>query len=223
MGRNKRAAGGIINMKLYLVRHGKSNASENNKRQAPTSPLSEEGKKQALALAERMTKEEIDILISSKWDRAYQTAEAVSKKLNLKLETIEGIHEKEHHPDMYGVSLDNELFRKYWKEVEKKESNLDWKFGGRGESLRDLINRVEKFQKHLIENHKNQNVLVVTHGLFVRTFVILSLLQDKFNDEVFYKLFTSISIENTGITLLEYLPDRNHWELKFLNDHLHIK
>lgn len=209
-------------LRLYLVRHGKSDAVENNKRQSPTSPLSEEGRKQATALSERMAKEKIDILISSKWDRAYQTAEAVSKKLSLKLETIEGIHEKEHHPDMYGVSLDSEIFRKYWEEVEKNEKNLDWKFGGKGESVRDLINRVEKFQKHLIEKHRNQSVLVVSHGLFIRTFVILSLLQGRVTDEVFYKLFTSISFENTGITLLEYSPERDHWELKYLNDHLHI-
>ncbi len=210
-------------MNLYLVRHGKTDAKENNRKQAPTSPLSEEGKKQALAVAERLAKEKIDVIISSKWDRAYQTAEAVANKLKLKLETIEGIHEKEHNPDIYGIDLDSILFKKYSEEVEKFENNLDWKFDGKGESIRDLINRAKKFQSYLIKKYKDENVLVVSHGQFIRAFVIFSLLGEDYNDKTFYKMYTSITTSNTGVSLFEYFPERKHWELIYLNDHLHIK
>jgi len=209
-------------MKLYLARHGKSNAREVNKRQSPSSPLSEEGKKQASALAKRMAKEKIDVIISSKWDRAYQTAEIVSKKLKIKLETIEGIHEKEQNPKLEGVSFESDVHKRYTEEIEKYEKNLNWKFDGEGESTRDLINRARIFQRHLIENHKDQDVLIVSHGLFIRAFVILALLGEDYDDNTFYRIYTSISTSNAGVTLLEYIPIRKHWELVYLNDHLHI-
>lgn len=210
-------------MNLYLVRHGKTNAKENNRKQAPTSPLSDEGKKQASAVAERLTKEQIDVIISSKWDRAYQTAEAVAKKLEMKFETVEGIHEKEHNPDIYGVDLDSELFKRYSNEIENFDSDIDWKFDGIGESLRDLINRAKKFQGYLTKKYKDKNVLVVSHGQFIRAFVILSILGESYDDKTFYKIYTSMTISNTGISLFEYFPDRDHWELIYLNDHLHTR
>lgn len=52
-------------MKLYLVRHAKSRAMENNERQSSKSPLSEAGKNQASALAKRMAAVKIDAIISS--------------------------------------------------------------------------------------------------------------------------------------------------------------
>jgi|GEM_PF-6011949 len=43
-------------MKLYLVRHGKSKAMENNERQSQDSPLSMSGREQASILAKRVAK-----------------------------------------------------------------------------------------------------------------------------------------------------------------------
>ncbi len=210
-------------MNLYLVRHGKTDAKENNKKQDPTTPLSVEGIKQAEAVADRLLKEQVDVLISSKWDRAYQTAEFISKKLSLDLTTTEGIQEKEHNPIIYGVDRNSEVFKKFNEESETLGNNLDWKFEGKGESVRDLINRAIKFQKYLIDNYSDKNVLVVSHGQFIRAFTIISLLGLDYNDETFYKLYTSISPSNTGITHFEYDTERDHWELVYFNDHLHIR
>jgi broad specificity phosphatase PhoE len=208
---------------VYLVRHGRSTARDSDKRQSPDSPLGEEGLKQAKALAKRMAKEKIDVVISSKWDRAFQTAEIVSKKIGIKLETIEGVHEKEQNPNLYGADLASEVHQRYMDEVKKFGGDLDWKFDGQGESLRDLLKRAEKFKNHLISKHRRESVLVIGHGLFIRAFVILALLGDKYDDKTFYRVFTSLSCANTGISLLEFLPEKKHWELRYLNDHLHIR
>src|SRR3989344_9303834 len=125
-------------MKLYLVRHAKSRAMENNERQSSQSPLSDEGRKQATALAKRIAREKIDMIISSKWDRAYQTAEIVSEILKLKFETIEGIHEKEQSPDLEGASFKSSIHKRYTEEIGKYESNLNWRFDAKSESVRDL-------------------------------------------------------------------------------------
>lgn len=210
-------------MKIYLVRHGESEAHEGSKRQSPNSSLGAKGKKQAQAVAKRLKKEEIDVILTSKLNRAKETALAISKKLKVKLELFDGIHEKEQNPALYGADLASEVHQRYIQEVKKYGDDFDWKFDGEGESLRDLIERTSKFQRHLLKSHKNQNVLVVTHGLFIRAFVILALLGRKYEDSAFYGIFQSISTDNTGISLLEYDFDKKHWELRYLNDHLHIR
>lgn len=208
---------------IFLVRHGKSNAHDGDRRQSPDSPLGGEGVRQAKALAERMTTENIDVIVSSRWDRAFQTAQLVSERLGLEVEVVDGIHEKEQSPKLYGSELTSEIHRRHATEVKKFGNNLDWKFDDEGESLRDLVGRVSRFRDYLIENHRNQNVLVVSHGLFIRTFIIASLLGEDYDDLTFYKIFTSISFDNTSVTLLEYDEKKTHWELKYLNDHSHIK
>jgi len=155
-------------MRLYLVRHGKSNAKEINKRQTLKSPLNEEGRKQAAALADRMSEEKVGVIISSKWNRAFQTAKIVSKRFKLTFEAIDGIHKKEQSPKLDGVSFESDTHKRYTEAVEKYEANLNWKFEGTGESIRDLINRTRDFQNHLVKVHSSESVLVVSHGLFIR-------------------------------------------------------
>lgn len=210
-------------MKLFLVRHGKSSAHDQNRRQSPNSPLGVEGKSQAERLSERLKSEQVDILFSSKWDRAKETAEAVSRGLNIPLELFEGIHEREHNSAIYGVDKDTDFAKLFDKEFKDHESDLDWKYEGEGESLRDVMSRTIQFRKHLVSNHTSQSVVVVTHEHFIRVFLTLVLIGDNSEDQLFFKVFKSISLNNTGITLLEYLPDSDRWELKYLNDHLHIR
>jgi probable phosphoglycerate mutase len=212
-------------MNLYLIRHGKTDAFESNIKQSPTTSLGIEGIKQANAAAKRLSKEKINIILSSKWDRAYQTADLISKQLKINLQIVDDIHEKEHNPIIYGIDKNKNIFKKFEEETEKHESNLDWKFEEKGESIRDLINRAVKFKKYLIDNNsdKDNNVLVVSHGLFIKAFIINILLGSSYSDDLFYRIYTSISTSNTGITHFEYDADRDHWELVYFNDHLHIR
>ena len=70
-------------MKVFLVRHAKTADREAAvlKRQTPDSPLGKEGIVQAKLLGKRLQKEAIDVIFSSKWERARQTAEQAAKKL----------------------------------------------------------------------------------------------------------------------------------------------
>jgi broad specificity phosphatase PhoE len=210
-------------MNLYLVRHGKTGAKESNKQQTPTLHLSEEGRLQAIAVAKRLEKEKIDVVISSKWCRAFETAAIISKRIGLDTKTSEWIHEKKYNPCLYEVDLDSRLFMEYLSAAKKFEKDLDWRFDGAGESTRDLIVRVRKFQNYLIKNYINQNVLVVSHGLFIRAFIILAILGEKYDDDIFYQIYTSISINNAGVSYLDYSIDRNRWGLIYFNDHLHVE
>ncbi len=208
---------------VFLVRHGETLDHEGSKRQGPNSSLGTKGKEQAKSVSERLSKEKIDVILTSKLNRAIETTEEISKRLGINTEVFEGIHEKEQNPELYGADMASEIHQKYIEEVEKFGDDFDWKFEGKGESLRDLVKRAGEFQKHLIKSHNSQNVLVVTHGLFIRAFVVLALLGKDYDEKTFFRIFRSISFNNTGITLLEYNSEKNHWELRYMNDHLHIR
>lgn len=212
-------------MKVYLVRHAQSAEHEGQKRQSPNAVLGKNGLRQTELLAKRIIeeKENVDLIFSSKWERAKQTAENVARKLDQKVEYFEGIHEKHHSPSIYGLDVHGEAYCKYWEIIKKHASDLDWKYKGEGESLREVIQRAVNFKKHLLTHHLSQNILVFTHGIFIRCFITLCLLGDDYNDATFYKIFRSLSFQNTGITLLEYSPEKKHWEIIYLNDHRHLK
>ena len=209
-------------MKVYLVRHARSEARDMGIRQSPNSKLGLTGKKQAQLLVPRVKKEKIDIVFTSPWERAKSTATILSQKLNLPLETFEEIHEKLQSKKVYGASNKSRVHKEFMKEKEKFGVDIDWKFAGEGESVRDLTKRVNEFQKHLIKKHNVQNILVVTHDFFIRSFVCTALLGEKYDEKSFMKIFGSISCVNTGLTLFDYDKKRKHWELVYFNEHLHL-
>jgi len=78
-----------IEKTVYLIRHGQSEDNVREVFQSPESPLTKKGEKQAKNIAKRISKLSFDILISSPFKRAKQTAEIIAKKTNKKLELSE--------------------------------------------------------------------------------------------------------------------------------------
>ncbi len=74
-------------LELYLIRHGKSTWNQTGRIQGQTDiPLSDEGVKQAEALAKRLKSWKFDRVYSSDLQRAKQTAEFVYPKLEIILD-----------------------------------------------------------------------------------------------------------------------------------------
>lgn len=65
-------------MRLLLVRHGETALNAARVLQPPDTPLSERGRAQAAALAQRLSDEPVSLLWSSDLSRAWQTAESVA-------------------------------------------------------------------------------------------------------------------------------------------------
>lgn len=80
-------------MILYLIRHGKTDVYLENKRQSPSTPLGELGKKQAQFLADKMHLSKIDYIYSSDWPRARETAQYISKSLGQEVKIHPLVHE----------------------------------------------------------------------------------------------------------------------------------
>ena len=207
-------------MRVYLVRHGQSIAHDTGKRQSPDSPLSEKGIAQALSLARKIKKWDVsfDKVFSSDLARAKQTAEIIAKGLNCPVEIFAGIHEKEQNPDLYGLDTNSKLHEENVRAYEKHLKDLDYKFLGKGESVREVVARAMKFKKHLLRMHLDQDVLVVSHGIFIRSFIVSCILGDNYHDSSLAELYTALDIGNTGVSLLEYRRGKGSWRVIYLNN-----
>ena len=69
-------------MKVYFVRHGQTNSNKESRHQFPETPLSDHGLTQADAVAKRFKHLKVDLIISSPYTRALQTATAIKEANN---------------------------------------------------------------------------------------------------------------------------------------------
>jgi len=171
---------------LYVFRHGQSQDNADFIFSGwRESKITETGIKQAEVLAEKLKDKKIDFLISSPQIRAIETMKiAISKNekaKNLEIHLDERIKER-CYGDLQGTSklelyLKNpELLNEYRRSYTKKAKN--------GESLEDVVKRVDLFCKDLVKQMKNSkmNVAVSCHGNSMRGF---------------RKYFEGLSIEQT--------------------------
>ncbi len=206
-------------MHLYLVRHADSQASENGLAQSPDTPLSKKGKKQALLLAKRLNQETIDSILSSNWSRGQETAEIISKQLDMKFSYRDDLYEKEQSQKLYGIAKSSDIYLNHTLELQDNLENLDWKFMQEGESFRDLITRCNNLKKSL-ETLKS-DTLVVSHGILLRSFILTCLLPENSIENVFMHLFRKTHLDNASISILE--KDDSGWKLTLFNDTSHLR
>ncbi len=157
-------------MKIYIVRHGKTEWNVLGKMQGSTDiPLNEIGLKQAEMLKEKL-EGKFDLCFSSPLERAVVTAKIISGKdpiiddrlIERKMGQFEG---------KSNILYDS---KKYW----------DYKanHGDNGvEPVQDLFKRVKSFIEELKQKYSDKTILIVSHGATVRAlhFVISSYSEDE--------------------------------------------
>lgn len=208
-------------MDIFLVRHGETKFFKEKRIQTPDAMLNKYGMAQAREVAKRTRFRNIDRVISSPWSRARKTGEIIAKEIDRPHEVFEGIHEG-LSPSIYGEKRDGEVIRKFRKGYIKNMANLDWKYGKQEESRREVIKRAFTFQKHLIKKHLNEKILVVSHGVIIKTFITCAILGENFDDKTFSKVYYSLNIDTTGISLLQYREKQKRWVVYYINDHAHL-
>lgn len=86
-------------MKIVLVRHGRPDEGHAERPQDP--PLADDGRRQAVAVADLLAAEGIDRIVTSPLLRASQTAEPLAARLGLVAEVVDGWAEADRHLDRY--------------------------------------------------------------------------------------------------------------------------
>ena len=145
--------------RLLLARHGAIDWS--GRIGAPEDGLSPLGRRQAEAVAQRLSGQEVAALYSSTLRRAAETADIVSGRLGLPVR-----HEprlREWDPGDWMGLPEDEVKAKYPKEWERVQADLDHPMPG-GETFSQLQRRVFQFAREVSQAHPDQQVLLVSHG-----------------------------------------------------------
>lgn len=176
-----------MNKKIYIVRHCEATG------QAPESPLTDKGFKQAQYLAEFFSDKKIERIISSPFLRANQSVELISRKVDLDIEIDERLSER---------ILSTTNLSDWYEKLKTTFDDLELKFEG-GESSQEAMNRIVAVVEELIKA-EYEHTLIVTHGN------IMSLLLKKYQSEI-------------GFLDWEKLSNPDVFQLSFSNSEIHIK
>ena len=186
-------------MNIYLVRHGET---EENKSKyyygSIDAKLNDNGKKQIVAVADKLKYVDFGRIFVSEKKRAQQSFEIIRKNTIYNKEKS-GIVDKRLSEMNFG-----EFEGKNYKEIEKlypdeyKKWNNDWKNFSPpgGESYADFFKRVKSFFDDILQLNE-ENILVITHGGVIRTLYCCIL--DN-NPDYFWKF----SSQNGDISIIKY-------------------
>ncbi|HBV01259.1 MAG TPA: hypothetical protein DEF00_02585 [Candidatus Taylorbacteria bacterium] len=213
---------------VYFVRHGQSEGNVGSVFQHADSPLTAKGIKQAEFIAERCTRLPIDVIISSTQPRAADTAQIISENTKHEVEFSDLFRERKKPRSLEG---------KFHNDAEARKINEAWwnSLAGSGprvedgESFDDLRDRAGKALAFL-SNRAEDNLLVVTHGFFLRYLVASAIFGEHMQSIQFQPLMRTLRTENTGVTVLRYDSPRFSeeigphvpWVLVTWNDHAHL-
>lgn len=151
-------------MKVIFVRHGQTGENVAHRHQPNFTPLSFEGRKQAVAAGEVLRQFHPSHIISSPLVRALQTAGLIATECELIPSIDHAAKELERPQSLTGhphFSLKSLLFYKFWF--------LGLSQGG--ESYRDLRRRIALVRKHLESLPAESVVVIVSHTVFINLFL----------------------------------------------------
>lgn len=205
-------------MNIYLVRHGESYGNISRLHQIGTTPLSEKGKKQAFELGQRLKNITIDKVICSDFTRTKETAKQIALFKQTPIEYSPLFREIKRPSEIENRSVDNPEVIAIKQEINLHSDDPEWHYSNE-ENLYDLIERAREAITCL-ENQNEINLLIVSHGLFIRTIVGLLLFEELLNPALINKSIQRWEMSNTGITWIK--KDSGIWRLVTWNDHSHL-
>lgn len=199
--------------RLYLVRHGETQWNLESRTQGSKDiSLTEKGLWQANRLAERFMGEKIESIYSSDLKRAYNTAKAIGDRLGIEVKVSLNFREmnfgcwegknieciKEEFKDIYSLWMSN-----------PRKAVIPG-----GEELIGVQQRALKAVNKIMENGAGGNVVLVSHGITIKT-LIFGLL------DIDLMYLKKIRIDNGSISIIDFRDQGN--VLVTLNDTCHLK
>ena len=189
-------------LKLYLVRHGQTfwNVEKRIQGQAE-SDLTPEGVRQSELLGKRLSQVEFDCIYVSPLRRTLQTLKAMSVNGDV--------------PVVEDRELVEDLKRDYPEEIECFWTKPHAFNRATCETYKQVYDRGVEFVRSVVEKYKSGNILVVTHGAFLKIlFTYFRYLQLHDIPQVVHPFSTALSVVE--------LKD-GAWNMHFWNDFTHLE
>jgi 2,3-bisphosphoglycerate-dependent phosphoglycerate mutase len=200
---------------FVFLRHGESIGNAESRWQGQSDyDLTEKGRAQARALAERWKSERVrfDVVIASPLVRAKETAEIVASALDAKVE-FDPILLERHIGEMEGLTIE---------EVRKRPqppyvTPYDF-IGGEGEGDWALFLRAGQALQGLLRRSPG-SYLIVSHGGLLNQLMnaIIGIAPHVDPSGVRFRF------DNTAFARVIYYPHQHRWAIDVLNDRAHLK
>ena len=199
---------------ITLLRHGESVGNAEARWQGQSDfPLTERGRKQAQALAERWKREKMkfDFVISSPLSRARDTAEIIAAKLGLTVD-FEPLWLERDNGEFAGLTQ---------HEVRNNFSHPDFTtpydaVGNNGEGDWELFLRAGQALHDLLKREPARYLIVSHGGLLNQVMHAVVGIVPQANNAG-----TRFRFSNTAFAQLLYFPHQHRWAIDKLNDHIH--
>jgi probable phosphoglycerate mutase len=205
--------------KIYFVRHGQSEANVDGIRRGAKTQLTNKGRGQAQVVARRFKDIPIDIVLSSPYNRAYETGQIMAEINNVQLEKVNIACERRLPESVLGRSRNDADIQKLVREIfEDWTTNIQSHKDA--ETFNEMINRADRLIE-LVNNRDENNIVITSHSFFGKIFVQRVLLGEHINAKQFLHTALRMKPSNTGITVFQ-IEDDGEWVLLNWNDDAHL-
>jgi ribonuclease H / adenosylcobalamin/alpha-ribazole phosphatase len=198
-------------MRLLMLRHAESRS--NAHREAVALPeaegdrLTERGWEQAHAAARRLRDAGPARLLSSPMRRARETAGVLAEELGLPVEVNESMHELRESDEYLALPPEEQKLRRWSVWMADHGHDPEWAPPG-GESFNAVRARVRRVKAELEADDPGGEILAVSHGIFLRFFLVDSLLGDGFGAHDVGRLWRLRTV-NCGLCVFEHDEPRH--------------
>ena len=199
---------------FVFLRHGESLGNAQSRWQGQSDyPLTEKGRAQARALAERwkVEGEKFHLIIASPLVRAKETAEIIASAVGATVE-LDSILMERHIGEMAGLTAEEVRKRPHPPYVTPYDP-----IGGEGEGDWALFLRAGQALHSLLRRPAN-SYLIVSHGGLLNQLMnaIVGIAPHVDPSGVRFRF------ENTAFARVTYFPYQHRWTIDSLNDHAHL-
>ena len=201
---------------ITALRHGESVGNAESRWQGQADyPLTDTGRAQARALAERWCNDKVkfDLVISSPLLRAKETAEIIASRLNVTIE-FEPLWLERDNGDFSGLTA-HEVRQNF---THPQFSTPYDPVGGDGEGDWELFLRAGQALQSLLKREPAR-YLIVSHGGLLNQFMhaVIGVAPQANNAG------TRFRFGNAAFAQLMYYPNQHRWAIDRINDHFHWK
>lgn len=154
----------LVRMIIFIIRHGQTTGDLEDRYGGDyDDDLSDEGKRQASRLAEKLACRGIQVIYHSPRARALQTASIVSKRIGAKRKEIYDLRERNNYGIITGMTK-SEAISRYPDEVEKlKKDKIRHHVTG-SEDYDSLRSRVLGAFESILDDDGYDTIAIISHG-----------------------------------------------------------
>lgn len=179
---------------VILIRHGES---ETNLKKVFTgqldTPLTHNGKNQAVLMAEYVSRYSIDKIYVSPLQRAVDTARSIVQRQNCPMERCDAFQEL--YAGQWQGKTFEEIAREYPESYEIWRKNIGMAAPEGGETCEEMYRRVTNAFVEILGNTSDKVVCIVCHAIPIR--MMESYMQQKSPQEISW-------VPNASVTVYEY-------------------